>query len=590
MKFNSLFSKERVLVLVSGIFALMIVSLAIIGAFRSYSPVPFWDMWDGYLGFYIRVVDGDWSAWWAQHNEHRIILARLLFWADLKWFGGESCFLISTNYALVGLSALVFWMILRDSVRSPTSPKSPRSSLSWLVLGFFITAWLFLWIQNENLTWGFQSQFILAQLLPLCAFYCQHKSVAENNYRIFFVACGFGLASVGTMANGIITLPLMVCFALLTRQGASRVGALVVLSVITSYFYFYNYRAITAHGSILLAIQDNPFGLIQFLLLYLGSPFFWLLGKGEFGKFTAYLAGFFLVISAMWFTLNSLRHPKQATLQLALLFFILYIGGTALGTAGGRLIFGLDQALASRYTTPALMVWAALLVLYAPALLSAVGVKKIILLLPFALLALSMSKSQIETLKPKNEVLFARKIAALALELNIKDRGQIGHIFPNAEWALSLAEKASTYNLSIFGAYPYLNLREQLGQTNNRIELPACQGALDEILGIDGDTQFKRVSGWIFNPSSQSVPQMIRLLDDQGMVVGYALSGKTRPDVAEVIDRKAIKSGYQGYLLFKHIGRELTLYGESSTGPICLMKLNGTLPSAPLIPATTTNE
>ncbi|MGD4365427.1 hypothetical protein QT713_22860, partial [Xanthomonas citri pv. citri] len=43
----------------------------------TFSPVPFWDMWDGGLGFYVRQMT-DVSQWWAQHNEHRIVLSRIL--------------------------------------------------------------------------------------------------------------------------------------------------------------------------------------------------------------------------------------------------------------------------------------------------------------------------------------------------------------------------------------------------------------------------------------------------------------------------------------------------------------------------------
>ena len=48
----------------------VIVGLAVVGAILSYSPVPYWDMWDGALYFFMQVQDGDHAAWWAQHNEH----------------------------------------------------------------------------------------------------------------------------------------------------------------------------------------------------------------------------------------------------------------------------------------------------------------------------------------------------------------------------------------------------------------------------------------------------------------------------------------------------------------------------------------
>ena len=566
MKTRSFLSKDKILAVAVGVLASLMFGLAVVGAFRSYSPVPFWDMWNGYLEFFVKVTEGDWSAWWAQHNEHRIVLARLLFWADLRWFGGASWFLIAVNYVLVGLGALVFWLILRDAVAAE------KSTANKAVLGLFITAWLFLWMQHENLTWAFQSQFILAQLLPLCALYWLHKSVANIHSRYFLVACSFGLASVGTMANGILSLPLMCCYALLTRQSAVRVGVLAALSVVTLYYYFHDYQTVAHHGSLTLALKENPYGLIQYVLLYLGSPFYWLLGQGAFGKTIAFLAGLFLVISSAWFAIKIIRQPSQATLQLALLFFILYIGGTALGTAGGRLIFGVDQALGSRYTTPTLMAWAALLVLYAPALLAAGGVKRKILLFPFAVLALLMIPLQLKALQSQDEGLFERRIAALALELRIKDQRQIGSIYPSAAAALSFAEKPSADNLSIFGMYPFRDARGQLGTTIRQLALPACQGALDEVEAVDGDTRFVRVRGWMFNPASKSVPQLVRLLDDQGKVVGHALSGATRSDVAEAIDKKAIQAGYRGYLLSDQMGKVLILHGENLADSSCRMQ------------------
>jgi hypothetical protein len=69
--------------------AASIVAAAIIGAMRYYSPVPLGDMWNGYLDFFMEVQNGNHAAWWTQHNEHRIVLARLLFWMDLSFFNGR---------------------------------------------------------------------------------------------------------------------------------------------------------------------------------------------------------------------------------------------------------------------------------------------------------------------------------------------------------------------------------------------------------------------------------------------------------------------------------------------------------------------
>ena len=276
-----------------------------------------------------------------------------------------------------------------------------------IVLGLFIVACLYLWVQYENLTFAVQIQCILAQLLPLCALYFLHKSViAIHSGRYFVLACGFGVACVGTMANGTLALPLMTLYVLLTRQGKLRIGALAALSMATVFAYFHDYQAPAYHGQIARALMETPIAFAEYVLLYLGSPFFYLFGGSiskvipglgavgifinGFAKLVAILAGLFLVASSARLAIRSLHRPRESSLTLALLFFVLYVGGTAFGTAGGRLIFGVDQALSSRYTTPALMAWCALLVLYSPRILAAIGAREKKYLIPLSALMLLM--------------------------------------------------------------------------------------------------------------------------------------------------------------------------------------------------------
>jgi hypothetical protein len=570
MKKIPMLSKDKILILSFGSLAVLVVGWAIIGAFRSYSPVPYGDMWNGTLGFFMSAAEGDNTLWWAQHNEHRILLGRLLFWIYFKFFGGANWFLIVFNYFLLSANALLFYKILR------TAAATEKPAIGEILLGLFMTAWLFQWMQYENMTWGFQSSFFLAHLLPLCALYWLHKSIAGTHADYhFLIACGFGLASVGTLANGILALPLMTLYALIMRQNLLRIGILLSLSAATLFLYFHNYHAPVKHGSLSQALGENPFGLLQYMLRYMGSPFYYLFGEEEFGKLMANLAALFLIGSSACAAIQSLRQPRESALTLALLFFIFYIGGTALGTGGGRLIFGLNQAFSSRYTTPSLMAWAALLIIYSPTILSALKSRRVLALLPFAVLAFPMIFQQLSALQPKYKVLSNRKTAALALELHVKDEEQIKSVFPVPQTALALAEKASIQNLSVFGEYPFRDAREQLGVSVQQSNLPACQGSLDAVAEIDGDVRFVHVYGWIFDPVRKDSPDMIRFLGNQGNVVGYALTGKPRPDVAKAIDKRALLAGYQGYLLADQMGKKLTLQGEGTT---CQMQVKVPVP------------
>lgn len=567
MNWTSTTSKDKALVLAFGALAALMVGLAIVGAVRSYSPVPFKDMWVGYLNFYMDVSDGNISAWWAKHNEHRIIIPRILFWIDFKYFTGTMWFLVAVNYLIVFASAVLFWRILRAAAATE------KPATAEILLGFFVTAWLFLWIQGSNLSWGFQSQFFLAQLLPLCAFYCLQKSiVATHPNRHFFVACSLGLASLGTMANGVLALPLMTLYALIMRHGVIRIGILASLSVIMPYLYFQDSQPSLLHDKSLELIKQNPLSLAHYVLLYLGSPFYFLSGKGAFGKLVAIVASLFLVGSSAWFAVKSLYKPSENALKLALLLFILFIGGSALGTATGRLVLGVDQAMSGRYTTPIIMAWAALLLLYLPTVLATVKAKGEKVLLPFAVLAFPLVYMQFLAVSSQDETLFERKIAALALELQVNDQKQISNVYIHkVERSLAAAQKASALNLSIFGVYPFRDAREQLGVVMPQITLPICQGRLDKVEAIEGDAQFVHVSGWIFNDANNTMPQFVRFLDSQHRVVGYALSGLTRQDQADIIGKNALKVGFKGYLFADQKGTKLTLQGEQ---PGCQLQVN----------------
>lgn len=164
-------NKDRLFLLVSIYF----VVVSVIGGIRLYSPVPYWDMWDGYLGFYVKASSGDWSAWWVQHNEHRIVLSRILFWLDLSLFAGRGIFLIISNYLLL---AFICWLFIRIYI------DVCRVKFKWFC--YFLIAWLFFWLQKENLVWSFQSQFYLAQALPLLSLYILRFGGRDNSAGLKF--------------------------------------------------------------------------------------------------------------------------------------------------------------------------------------------------------------------------------------------------------------------------------------------------------------------------------------------------------------------------------------------------------------------
>lgn len=533
------------------IVAVIYIGLAVVGGARAYSPVPFWDMWNGYLEFFTKVSDGQLSAWWNQHNEHRIVLARIFFWLDLALFGGQGWFLLIVNYALLILVCFQFYIIWEEV--------EPDKEKAWA--GYFLMAWLFLWVQNENLKWGFQSQFILAQLLPLASFYFLHLSIADKKEEAKFFAMSilFAILSMGSMANGILALPLMFVFALIVKKEWRKIILIGVFCAIFISSYFYGYKAPVGHGSLRQAILTNPMGLLQYVAVYVGGPFSF--GSKTVGLWTATAAGTFFIFSSMYFAWRVLSSNQKDSLQLALLLFIVFVGGSALGTGGGRLVFGIDQALSSRYMTPSLMAWAALFILYYLNSLTirAWANKKLWVFLS-ALLVLLLPQ-QLMALNSKAELLYERNMAGLALELGVKDQAQIGNVFLSADWTLEIAEKPIQRNYSIFGMDPYKDLRQKINANLNEniVGLKVCRGYLDSVEPVDNDAKFVKLKGWLWSEGEMGGSDLIEINDSNNKNLGYGLTGQHRSDVLQKINKNAVGAGFNAYLLADRQGEVLVI-------------------------------
>ena len=63
-------------------------------------------------------------------------------------------------------------------------------------------------------------------------------------------------------------------------------------------------------------------------------------------------------------------------------------------------------------------------------------------------------------------------VAALALELGVRDELQIGQIFPDADWATALAKIPVERNLSVFGHHQIQDAKELIGKAVDEMPLP----------------------------------------------------------------------------------------------------------------------
>ena len=540
--------------------ALLFWGLAIYGGVINYSPVPWWDMWPDLIHNFVLMHQGHWDVLWSQHNEHRLILTRLLFLLDHYLFGGHFIFLFVLNYLLLALILLIFWKASQENCA--------QHGKDYRFLGLFLLIWLSSWAQWRNLTWAYQSQFWLTQLLPLSAFLMLRKAAIhqdQRSSRYFFAACLLGTLALGSMANGVFALPLMTGYALVTRMGWRRTLMLAVISTLGLLAYFYHFHTISDR---LPEFATLSVDMLHFTLNLLGAPFYAIFGSVPIAE----IAGLFFVFIIAYITYEHLHHIRihpenRHPLNSALLLFIAYIIVTVLATTANRVFAGTDVAFQVRYNTPILMAWAAMLVIMAPKLIQRTETQRQKLWIPLLTLALLMLPLQFKAMQNHDDELYQRRVAALALDMQIKDLDKINYVYQKVIYMdiFPFIREEYQLRLSILGNPLYRHVYESMGRQLSSKEWSRIAHikshclATAGVVALKNDSRYVSINGWVFNPATKQVPRALWIVDNNHVVVGYVLAGRPRPDVARLVAPYAGQSGFEGYVFKSMQGQPVTL-------------------------------
>ncbi|CAE6706608.1 hypothetical protein LMG22931_01059 [Paraburkholderia nemoris] len=538
---------------VLGLCGLFVVVSCVIGVVGNYSPVPYWDQWDGSLGGYMRFAD-HWSVLWEQHNEHRLLLPRLIFWTDIRWFGGRNVVNLLANLVLLGALAVTVGRIASRGMR-----------LTWtegIALAGVIATMAFSWMQDENLTWGFQNQWFGAYLFAMLAFDALARSRDTAGLsRQFLLALLYGSFAACWMASGLLVLPVLVAFSLYLSLSKQRVALLGFATALIWAAYFRHYVSPPAHGSVLSSVHHHPIEMAEYVLLYLGGPVWAATAQLPL----TYLAGAIVVVATLvglWFGRSrEVRAP-------ALLAFAVFVCGSAFITAGGRLLFGLESAFAHRYTTSSLFAWLSLLLYFW------VNVRR-----PqaravnaglFALALAAVLSCQSAAFSPDQDQLFALKSAGLAVREDVYDSEWTYAVYPRAEPLRVIAQAAQARGLSIFKRctpdYPCAPEQPAVSRS--------CEGAIDRIKPTGTPGRYT-ATGWIFDRDAKVQPTDVVIVNAQNDVRGYGVVGSRRPDVETALKLNGDRVGWTSFFRADDkTFRVLAKHGDS----YCALTVTGKVP------------
>jgi len=167
-----------------------------------------------------------WSSYWG----HRLVIPRLVFFANLQWASGRSLTWLTLALQSIHIALLctLSWVLI-----------GARSRTLFAVSVIVILNLMLSPLQMENFVWNMQFMFPLVYAASSVAFLC--LSLSRDNYR-FLLLC-FVAAAVAsyTMPNGLLVWPLLVAQAiyLKLKRRVTIAIALLGAALLASYCWHY---------------------------------------------------------------------------------------------------------------------------------------------------------------------------------------------------------------------------------------------------------------------------------------------------------------------------------------------------------------
>lgn len=509
----------------AALLAVFVVVTSVYGGYHHFSSIPFGDQWDGEIGFYQKLQNGDYRAFWTQHMEHRIVFSRVLFWLDIAIFRGMNVFTVVMNYVLLFAIGLVFWR----EYRSGATILYSSQIISGIIFGY-----LFLWCQYSNLLWGFQSQVFAVYLFSFLAF--STYSRPQNGISRLVMCCAFALLAVLSMGNGVVTFFVMVAQGFLQRRPWRESVLLVLVGLATGVVYFHHFSR--PELPVMPEAEHVHLIRVKFFAIFMGTPIYeisqrlWASGL---------LGAAFLILNAV--TICVLFLKNQITSYRA--FLIAVLGMTiisAAGAANSRWMFGLLYAVSSRYTTPMLPGYIATFLL----LLDVLPTRKARIAATFvSLLLLSyVAPFQLRTFGD-TDYRYPPKLAVLGQKIGLDHPDYDALLFSPQDHDRFL-EKANFAAARHIGPYGqgWLHDAGVVEFDSKLVDASLCSGFLEssapDAIGL-------AAYGWAVPTRGADASTLIVLVDSRGRTVGYGVTGATRADVAKSVKGAPPDSGWTGF-------------------------------------------
>ncbi len=306
--------------------------------------LPVWDEWDtpGLVIVQSAKNQMTWDLWISQHNESRKLFPRLLFVPLASLTNWNIKYEMLVTFLLACSISFSVYHLSKITLNS-----SPRKRMAYLFLANLL---IFSPMQWDNWLWGLQA----ITFVPIASITISLAIIFSQNPLLLKFLCSALLATIATFsfANGmlcwVIIFPSLIW---ISRKSTRKVSWVIAgwLFLFSSNLAVYFHDYVKPKGTpSFLEVFVNPIRTVAYFLSFIGSPlgFHDLSSNQIIGFITIVVFG----LSCFYF-LGTKQNRQLLGRAFPWISIGIYTIISGILTTAGRVGFGLEQSLSSRYIT-----------------------------------------------------------------------------------------------------------------------------------------------------------------------------------------------------------------------------------------------
>jgi len=205
--------------------------------------------------------DSLWRILWSPYWGHRLVIPRLISFADTRWASRASLTWLTliVQFAHIALLIALGWALFR------------RRSVFCLALSTAVILNLMMSpSQMENFVWSMQTMFPLVYAAGTVSFLCLALSARKMPVTFTILAIAAGLTGSLTMPNGILIWPVLIMQALWLKVSERYTITLTVIGSAAAILYGWSYER-PAMGMGIGGMLHHPLDAMMLIGLLLGG-------------------------------------------------------------------------------------------------------------------------------------------------------------------------------------------------------------------------------------------------------------------------------------------------------------------------------